>query len=57
MAAVDLSEDEIRKVEDRVRTQMNEKLKGPMDITFQWMDVIQPDANGKLRLIVNQMAR
>ena len=34
---------------------MNEKLKQPMNISFEWKDVIPPDKNGKLRLIVNEM--
>lgn len=42
-------------VEQSILSQLNEKLKRPMNITFDWCDVIQPDANGKLRLIVNEM--
>jgi phenylacetate-coenzyme A ligase PaaK-like adenylate-forming protein len=42
-------------VEERIVSEMNEKLKAPMNMTFDWVDVIEPDANGKLRLIVNEM--
>ena len=55
VAEYEMSDEERKAVEDRIISQMNEKLKQPMDITFEWKDVIQPDANGKLRLIVNEM--
>ena len=55
VAEYEMSDEERKAVEDRIISQMNEKLKQPMNITFEWKDVIQPDANGKLRLIVNEM--
>lgn len=54
--AVDgLTEDDIKAVEEDVASQLNKALKQPMEIRFEWLDVIQPDENGKLRLIVNEM--
>ncbi len=50
-----LTEDDIKKVEEDVISQMNEHLQQPMKMKFEWMDVIPPDENGKLRLIVNEM--
>ena len=55
VAAEDYPEDVVRGIEERIISQMGEKLKQPMNISFEWLDVIQPDANGKLRLIVNEM--
>ena len=42
-------------IEDSLREQLVSRLKAPMNIEFNWVDVIQPDKNGKLRLIVNEM--
>lgn len=55
VAIDDLTDEDVKAVEERIISQMNEKLKQPMNISFEWMDVIEPDANGKLRLIVNEM--
>lgn len=42
--------------EEGLRKGLAEHLVAPMQIDFEWLDAIQPDANGKLRLIVNEMA-
>ena len=42
-------------VEEELRQGFLERLKQPMEITFDWMDVIPPDKNGKMRLIINEM--
>ena len=39
-------------IEERLRRDLNAKFKEPFDISFEWMDVIPPDKNGKLRMIV-----
>ena len=55
VAVEGLSDEDIKAVEETVTSQMNKALKQPMEIRYEWKDVIQPDANGKLRLIVNEM--
>ena len=55
VAADGLTEEDKKGVENTVISQMNDTLKQPMNIKFEWMDVIPPDENGKLRLIVNEM--
>ena len=57
VASENMTDDEKKAVESRVTEQMNEKLKAPMNISFEWMPVIPPDENGKLRLIVNEMRK
>lgn len=42
-------------IEEELTSKLNEKLNRPMEISFQWMDVIPPDPNGKLRLIVSEV--
>ncbi|MBR2547338.1 MAG: phenylacetate--CoA ligase family protein [Eubacterium sp.] len=39
-------------VEKNLTEQLNAKFKHPFKITYNWMDVIPPDENGKLRMIV-----
>ncbi len=39
-------------VEAELKEKLNAKFKHPFNITFQWMKVIPPDDNGKLRMIV-----
>lgn len=34
---------------------LNSKFKHPFNITYQWMELIPPDDNGKLRMIVNKI--
>ena len=55
VAAEGLTEEDKKNVENTVISQMNDTLKRPMNMKFEWMDVIPPDENGKLRLIVNEM--
>ena len=55
VAAEGLTDEDIKAVEQDVTAQMNEHLKQPMEIRYEWTDVIPPDENGKLRLIVNEM--
>lgn len=55
VAENEMSDSEREALEERIISQMNEKLKQPMNISFEWKDVIPPDENGKLRLIVNEM--
>ena len=55
VAAEGLTEEDIKAVEQDVTAQMNEHPKQPMEIRYEWTDVIPPDENGKLRLIVNEM--
>ena len=39
-------------IEEKLTSQLNKKFKHPFSITYDWMDVIPPDENGKLRMIV-----
>ena len=39
-------------VEEELSRQLNAIFKQPFNLTFHWMDVIPPDPNGKLRMIV-----
>ena len=39
-------------IEEKLTTALNAKFKHPFKITYNWMDVIPPDENGKLRMIV-----
>lgn len=39
-------------IEEKLTTALNAKFKHPFKITYDWMDVIPPDENGKLRMIV-----
>ncbi len=55
VAAEGLTEEDKKEVEKKVISQMDDTLKQPMHMKFEWMDVIPPDENGKLRLIVNEM--
>ena len=55
VAVEGLTEEDKKDVENTVISQMNDTLKQPMNMKFEWMDVIPPDENGKLRLIVNEM--
>lgn len=42
-------------IEEEIVLALNAALQEPMDVRVEWHDVIEPDANGKLRLIVNEM--
>ncbi len=46
---------EIRQIESEVGSQVSEKLRQPMEIHFNWVDVIPPDPNGKLKIVINEM--
>ena len=48
-ANTDLTKEEI---EERLRTLLGEKFKKEFNLTFEWLDSIEPDKNGKLRMIV-----
>ena len=39
-------------LEEYLETNLNKIFKKPFSFTFEWMDSIPPDANGKLRMIV-----
>ena len=39
-------------IEERLTRELNAKFKEPFRISYEWMDVIPPDKNGKLRMIV-----
>ncbi len=39
-------------IEKELCNKLNEKFKHPFNYEFEWMNVIPPDANGKLRMIV-----
>ena len=39
-------------VEENLTRQLNEKFKHPFNITYEWMNSIPPEENGKLRMIV-----
>ncbi len=44
-----------RELEQDLCSQLVQQLRQPMDIEFEWLDVIEPEANGKLRLIVSEV--
>ena len=46
-----------KEIEDYLRKGLDGCLRSPMNISFHWMNVIPPDTNGKLRLIVNEMKK
>lgn len=41
-----------KEIEEDLRASLNAKFKHPFNITFNWMQVIPPDDNGKLRMII-----
>ena len=41
-----------KEIEDYLETNLNRIFKKPFQLVFDWMDVIPPDPNGKLRMIV-----
>ena len=42
-------------IEKYLRAGLENCLRSPMNISFKWMEVIPPDPNGKLRLVINEM--
>lgn len=44
-------------IEQDMISQLKGRLRQPMQIDFEWLPVIPPDKNGKLRLIVNEIEK
>ena len=45
----------IEEIEKRFTYELNQRFREPMEIEYEWMDVIPPDANGKLRTIISEV--
>ena len=45
----------VEEVEKNLTAELNKRLREPMEIEYEWMDLIPPDKNGKLRVIVSEV--